>query len=119
MVDDSSTESPPQHKQPIVLRMDASNSAALEMTFPMGDELTINRVKEIAESYQSVLKDASQITIDLAGVTECDTAGIQLVIAMQRYAREQEKPCKFLTPSAAISARAHRIGFDFDSFIGG
>ncbi len=54
--------------------------------------------------------------IDLSGVTEVDSAGVQLLIQIQRHGVALGKPVRLLTPSAALQdmIALYRLGADFD-----
>ena len=47
-------------------------------------ELTIYSVAEIKSGLAEVMKSADQIEIDLSGITEIDTAGLQLMLIAKR-----------------------------------
>ncbi|WP_374348168.1 lipid asymmetry maintenance protein MlaB [Chitinimonas sp.] len=47
---------------------------------------------------------APELEVDLAGVTEIDTAGIQLLLLLKREAAQQEKPLHFHGHSKAVLA---------------
>jgi anti-anti-sigma regulatory factor len=64
-------------------------------------ELTILRAAELKGV---LLDDPPPTEVDLSGVTEIDTAGIQLLMLAQREARSGGRSLHLLSPSVAVSA---------------
>ena len=50
----------------------------------LSGELTIYSVTEIKSALAEVMGKASEIEVDLSGVTEIDTAGLQLMLIVKR-----------------------------------
>lgn len=48
------------------------------------------------------LQSCAALDIDLSGVTEVDSAGIQLLIQARRHGAQLGKPVRLLKPSAAL-----------------
>ena len=51
----------------------------------LSGELTIYSVAEIKSALAEAMGKASEIEVDLAGVTEVDTAGLQLMLIVKRH----------------------------------
>jgi len=51
----------------------------------LSGELTIYSVAEIKSALAEAMGKASEIEVDLAGVTEVDTAGLQLMLIAKRH----------------------------------
>ena len=51
----------------------------------LSGELTIYTVAEIKAALAGVFENASEVEIDLAGVNEADTAGLQFMLIAKRY----------------------------------
>jgi len=102
---------------PVVLRMEDGPADAAAVFAP-GDALTVVHVTDIATRYDAALAAAGRITVDLAEVGDCDTAGMQLLIAMRRRAAALDKEFVFQAPSAAVIAAARCIGVDLAAIIG-
>jgi anti-anti-sigma factor len=62
------------------------------------------------------LESCTALDIDLSGVTEVDSAGIQLLIQASRHGAQLGKPVRLLKPSAALQhmIALYRIKADFD-----
>lgn len=103
---------------PFVFQMSDQQSDIKEGVFFLGASLTIACVTDLASRYDAALESSAPIIIDLAEVTECDTAGIQLLLAMYRQSAALEKKCVFRSPSPAISSLARSIGVDVAAIIG-
>lgn len=58
---------------------------------PIEGELTVFRVGELKQPLLRALLDAVELEIDLSGVTEIDTAGVQLLIALKRSAAATDR----------------------------
>jgi anti-sigma B factor antagonist len=72
---------------------------ALDLT----GELTIRTAAERRVALLSALRSADALDVGLSGVTELDTAGLQLLILVQREARHLGKTVRFRAPSAAVA----------------
>lgn len=66
-------------------------------------ELTIYTAAEMKEKI-GILLNSESIEIDLAQVSEIDTAGLQLLLLAHRECVKQEKPIVFSNPSEAVLA---------------
>lgn len=62
-------------------------------------ELTIFRAAELKPQ---ILGKAPPAAIDLAGVTEIDTAGLQLLLLARRTALAEQRALPLLSPSVAV-----------------
>lgn len=62
-------------------------------------ELTIFRAAELKPL---LLADPLPLEIDLSGVTDIDTAGVQLLLLAQNTARAQQCELRLLAPSPAV-----------------
>lgn len=67
-------------------------------------ELTIYVAAEMKEKIGALLKGEAAIEIDLAQVGEIDTAGLQLLLLVQRECAKQKKDIVFSNPSDAVLA---------------
>jgi anti-anti-sigma factor len=67
-------------------------------------ELTIYVAAELKEKIGALLSGDAAIEIDLAKVSEIDTAGLQLLLLAQRECAKQEKDIVFSNPSDAVLA---------------
>jgi len=65
-------------------------------------ELTIYRVGELQASLFPALVRAEELTLDLSGVAELDTAGIQLLMMLKREAKKLNKRMVFSNHSNAV-----------------
>lgn len=65
-------------------------------------ELTIYTAGETKEQLMGALAKADALEVDLAGVTEIDTAGVQLLILAKREAADQGKRLTMSGHSPAV-----------------
>ena len=101
-----------------VLQMSEHKDGIKDGEFFPGTSLTIGKVTALAAEYDAAIQSSARLVIDLTEIAECDTAGIQLLIAMNRRATALEKSCLFRAPSSAVSAVSHRIGVDLADIVG-
>jgi anti-sigma B factor antagonist len=73
------------------------------LLFIEGD-LTIRRVQEMKDVILARLAQSQALEVDLAGVTEIDTAGAQLLLMARRAAHASQKELRLVAPSPAVSA---------------
>ena len=73
--------------------------------FRIEGELTIYRAAELAASLKAALEGVAAgdaLDIDLAEVTEMDSAGVQLLMAARRSARDTQRTLRLLGHSPAV-----------------
>lgn len=63
-------------------------------------ELTIYRAAELK---QALLAEPAPIEIDLSGVTDIDTAGVQLLMLAKRVAQTEKRELRLVAHSQAVS----------------
>lgn len=80
--------STPDTAQPATLRLDG--------------ELTIYRAAELKPALLAPLDPGRTLEVDLAGVTELDTAGLQLLMLAKKTAQAQGGALKLTGHSAAV-----------------
>ncbi|AKJ27670.1 STAS domain-containing protein [Caldimonas brevitalea] len=62
------------------------HSAEPVVSLRLEGELTIYRAVELKQALFDLLKRATHVELDLSGVTEIDTCGVQLLIALKQQA---------------------------------
>jgi len=72
-------------------------------------ELTIAQANQLHEQLREALA-AGRCHLDLSAVQECDSAGIQLLIATRHSARAQGLPLTLAAASPAVQASLQRYG---------
>jgi anti-anti-sigma factor len=75
-----------------------SDPAALRIV----GEMTIFRAAELKGPLLALLDDPAQPALDLAGVTEIDTAGLQLLLLVRREAQARGREVRLTGRSAAV-----------------
>jgi ABC-type transporter Mla MlaB component len=71
-------------------------------SFSIDDELTIFTAAEQKNSLLTFLQSGEALDINLANVTEIDTAGLQLLILLKREAADAGKTLNFVMHSKAV-----------------
>jgi anti-sigma B factor antagonist len=65
-------------------------------------EVTIYRAQELKRILLDALEHSVALRIDLAGVSELDSAGVQLLIAAKKAADAEHKPLELANHSAPV-----------------
>jgi anti-anti-sigma factor len=65
-------------------------------------EMTIYSAAQAKEDLQSALATCNEIEMNLAQVSEIDTAGLQLLALVKREAANRNKPLHFVAHSQAV-----------------
>ncbi len=65
-------------------------------------EVTIYRAQELKRTLLEALEHSVALRIDLAGVSELDSAGVQLLIAVKNAADAERKPLELANHSAPV-----------------
>ncbi|SFH02883.1 anti-anti-sigma factor [Duganella sp. CF458] len=73
------------------------------LLFIEGD-LTIRRVQELKDVLLARLAQSQALEVDLAGVTEIDTAGAQLLLLARRAAQVHRKEVRLVAHSPAVAS---------------
>jgi len=73
------------------------------LLFIEGD-LTIRRVQEMKDVLLARLAQSQALEVDLAGVTEIDTAGAQLLLMARRAAQASQKELRLVAHSPAVAS---------------
>lgn len=77
----------------------------------IGGEWTISHATALHEQLRDALA-AGQLHWDLSAVTECDSAGVQLLLAARRSAQAQGAPLLIDPASPAVHSSLQRYGLD-------
>ena len=64
--------------------------------------LTIYEVGELHQAFVTGFTDRRGLLLDLTGVTECDTAGVQLLCSARKSAEENEAPFGIIGIALAV-----------------
>jgi len=72
-------------------------------------EWTISQAAALHEQLRDALA-TGQLHWDLGSVTECDSAGVQLLLSARRSAQAQGAPLRIEPASAAVQASLQRYG---------
>lgn len=75
-------------------------------------ELTFDTVPEIWQHHGRFAGDGGAVTVDLAGVTRADSAGLVLLVEWLRAAQQQNRPIRFRNIPGPLLAIAKVSGLD-------
>ena len=84
-----------------------------------GKELIIYEVSEIREKILQILKVEDDLDLDLGSVTECDIAGVQMLISLLKYGVKRNKNISILNATDAVTEEMSELGFCAEEFITG
>ena len=73
------------------------------MRVAIDDELTIVTASSYRETLLSALRDASDVRVELSGISDLDTAGLQVLLLMRDEAARRHVPVEFTSPSGAVA----------------
>lgn len=95
--------------------MTDTDTPTLPAPLALGPELTIAQ----AAAWRDALVDAlcateGDLALDLSGVTDIDSAGVQLLLATRRSLAERGAALQLRTPSADVRAALAVLGLDAD-----
>ncbi|MDD2610150.1 MAG: STAS domain-containing protein [Giesbergeria sp.] len=80
-----------------------TTAAAPHTSLRMAGEMTIYRAAELKQLLLEPLQQpGATLEVDLSGVTELDTAGLQLLILAKRTARKQDGQLRLMGHSPAV-----------------
>jgi phospholipid transport system transporter-binding protein len=80
------------------------------------EELSIYAASALREGLLASLENEGGVMVDLAGVTVCDAAGIQLLLAFWKSAERMDKPVRLVSVSKQVLDTLAAAGFDPDEF---
>jgi len=80
----------------------AHPQAVQPVSVKLEGELTIYRANELKPVLLAALDGAADVHFDLAGVSEIDTAGVQLLLLVRREAATRGLRLRLSSPSAAV-----------------
>ncbi len=86
-------------------------------SFNPGEELVIHEVSEIREKILQILTEEDALDLDLGGVTECDAAGIQMLISLIKYGKNRNKTISILNATDTVTKEMSELGFCPDELI--
>jgi anti-anti-sigma factor len=84
------------------MHQDASAAAASPVCRPIEGELTIYRAQELKDQLFAALASARELELDLGAVTEIDTAGVQVLVALKRAAQAQGRTLRLRAHSTPV-----------------
>jgi anti-anti-sigma factor len=86
------------------------STAALQPGLAIAGELTIYRAAELCAQLREAVAPAGDLVLDLAEVTECDTAGVQLLLAVARALEERGSRLLLAGTSAPVRDALKTLG---------
>lgn len=79
--------------------------------------MTIYEASDLRDQLLACLNEYDAIVLDMQGVQDCDTAGIQLLCAAQKSAQQMGKSFSLLGPAAKVVEAARNAGLDLENAI--
>lgn len=86
--------------------------------FSLSGPLTVFAVRSERDRMLSVLSEARPLCVDLAGVTECDAAGLQLLCSLRRSYEARGLELRFLGATSVVLPCAVALGLEASLFQG-
>lgn len=94
-----------------------TNKKGKEKALTIEDSLTIYDVKALKEKATEILGDSDVIKVNLDNVSECDTAGIQLLYSLKKSAGESGKKLIICNPPQSVEDALKRAGMSIGIII--
>ena len=73
-------------------------------------DLRIETANEVRKALKVYLEGRAEMVLDLGQVDECDTAGLQLLLAARKSAAALGKPFRLTAVSAAVRETSEALG---------
>jgi anti-sigma B factor antagonist len=79
-------------------------------------EMTIYRAQEMMEKFTPYWRDYREFELNLSGVSDIDTAGVQLLLMFERMSEGRDKKVRLLSLSDSVSEvlSIYRLSHRFD-----
>ncbi len=77
-------------------------------------QLTINDVSELKKNVLEWFETNKSLTLDLEGVSLCDTSVIQILFCMKKTAAHLNKTFSIVSAADCIISVCNQIGLDFE-----
>lgn len=84
-------------------------------TLFLSGPLALDRIEVLAEALRAWVGSSSQepVRVNMAGVTDVDTAAIQTLLAAKRMAAQAGRPFQLSAANETVRARFRLTGLDF------
>ncbi|MCV2366155.1 STAS domain-containing protein [Paucibacter sp. DJ1R-11] len=93
--------------------MSETQDGSAAMVWPLGPELTIAQAGEVHQKLLELLpKLQGDLGLQLAAISEFDSAGIQLLLSTRRTLQQRGARLQLLEPSAVVLAGLRCYGLD-------
>jgi anti-sigma B factor antagonist len=89
-----------------------TEQAAAASSLRIEGELTIYRAEELCAGFKAALAAGGDIEINLAEVTEMDSAGVQLLIAIKKAASALQRELRLVEHSPAVREVFEMLNLD-------
>ncbi|HNY31606.1 MAG TPA: STAS domain-containing protein [Fibrobacteria bacterium] len=76
----------------------------------LSGELEISNVAEARDHLLQVVEAGTEATIDFSNLTEIDTSGIQLVLALRKHMSMNDRKCRIVHPSPSVAEAFELLG---------
>ncbi len=77
--------------------------------------LSVYTAAKIHSQLAEVYKNSDRIEIDLKNITDCDTAGIQLLFSLKKSCLDAGKEIFLKNPSEAVNDALNRISISWET----
>ena len=84
----------------------------------LGTSLSIFNAAILHEKITGAYKESDRIEIDLNAITDCDTAGIQLLYSLKKSCLDSGKKISLTNPSDAVTAALERMSMSWEHLSG-
>jgi anti-anti-sigma factor len=94
------------------LAMQTGYGAGIDQEVALDGEVNIYRAADVKQLLQSELQRCAVLEVDLAGVTEIDSAGIQVLILAKLMARDESRELRLVRHSEPVREVFERLALE-------
>ena len=86
--------------------------------FSPGEKLTIGNIEEIRDNIMGLLSEEKNLKLDLCDVSECDTSGIQVLVSLKKYGKQQGNKISIINETEPVTNEALALGLCIEDLFG-
>ena len=77
-----------------------------------GERLSIDQVEHLYGEFETALSQGGDIELDAESLVFCDSAGLQLVVALQQALAKTDHQIRWLSPPEVLIETSKRLGLN-------
>ena len=81
----------------------------------LNTSLSVYNAAKLHSQLTEAYKNSDRIEIDLKNITDCDTAGIQLLFSLKKSCLDAGKQISLINPSEAVNDALNRMSISWET----